>query len=158
MVNLFQGQPCMPTPWHYLWWGFRSFAVPFFPPHFCFPITLMKVRLCLICPLNCSRILKAHLSAFLQTLIWPFYVWCWSEVCIFCVASVIILSKSPVNGRLWDHFSFLEIGDFTDTYFRVLFHSFYDLSVISCCCFSSADLWCVFQSQYDHGCKFRRYQ
>ncbi len=33
--------------------------------------------------------------------------------------------------------SFLEVvGDFTDTYFRVHFHSFYDLSVINYCCFS----------------------
>ncbi len=48
------------------------------------------------------------------------------------------MSKSHVDSRLSEHHpSFLEVvGDFTDTYFRVNFHSFYDLSVINCCCFS----------------------
>ena len=48
------------------------------------------------------------------------------------------MSKSPEDSRLSEHHpSFLEVvGDFTDMYFRVHFHSFYDLSVINYCCFS----------------------
>ncbi len=49
------------------------------------------------------------------------------------------MSKSPEDSRLSEHHpSFLEVvGDFTDMSFRVHFHSFYDLSVINCCCFHS---------------------
>ncbi len=48
------------------------------------------------------------------------------------------MSKSPEDSRLSEHHpSFLEVvGDFTDMYFRVHFHSFYDLPVINYCCFS----------------------
>lgn len=48
------------------------------------------------------------------------------------------MSNSPADCRLSEHHpSFLEVvGDFTDMYFRVHFHSFYDLSVINYCCFS----------------------
>ena len=48
------------------------------------------------------------------------------------------MSDSPADCRLSEHHpSFLEVvGDFTDMYFRVHFHSFYDLSVINYCCFS----------------------
>ncbi len=47
------------------------------------------------------------------------------------------MSKSPEDSRLSEHHrSFLEVvADFTDTSFRVHFHSFYDLSVINSCCF-----------------------
>ncbi len=43
-----------------------------------------------------------------------------------------------MDSRLSEHHpSFLDVvGDFTDIYFRVHFHSFYDLSVINYCCFS----------------------
>lgn len=55
-------------------------------------------------------------------------------LCSFCNS----VSNSPADCRLTEHHpSFLEVvGDFTDMYFRVHFHSFYDLSVINCCCFS----------------------
>ncbi len=58
------------------------------------------------------------------------------------------VSKSPEDSRLSEHHpSFLEVvGDFTDTSFRVHFHSFYDLSVINYCCFLSDQVvvgcWC----------------
>ncbi len=48
------------------------------------------------------------------------------------------VSKSPEDSRLSEHHpSFLEVVvDFTDMSFRVYFHSYYyDLSVISYCCF-----------------------
>ncbi len=86
-----------------------------------------------------SKTLLAHLCAFLQTLILPFYFWCWSEVCILRCRLCNSVSKSPEDSRLSEHHpSFLEVvGDFTDTSFRVHFHSFYDLSVINYCCFLS---------------------
>ncbi len=85
-----------------------------------------------------SKTLLAHLCAFLQTLILPFYFWCWSEVCILLCSMCNFVSKSPVDSRLSEHHpSFLElVVDFTDIYFRVNFISFYNLSVInyrSCC-------------------------
>ncbi len=48
-------------------------------------------------------------------------------------------SKSPEDSRSSEyHPSFLEVvSDFTDTSFRVHFHSFYGLSVINYCCFHS---------------------
>ncbi len=47
------------------------------------------------------------------------------------------MSKSPEDSRLSEqHPSFLEVADFTDKYFRVHFHSFYDLSVIKTVVFS----------------------
>ncbi len=68
----------------------------------------------------------------------PFYFWCWSEVCILLCSICNSVSKSPEDSRLSEHQSFLEVvGDFTDTFFRVHFHSFYDLSVINYCCFLS---------------------
>ncbi len=47
------------------------------------------------------------------------------------------MSKSPADSILSEHHqSFLEVvGDFTDIYFRVHFHSFYYLPVINFCCF-----------------------
>ncbi len=86
-----------------------------------------------------SKTLLAHLCAFLQTLILPFYFWCWSEVCILLCSICNSVSKSPEDSRLSEHHpSFLEVvGDFTDTSFRGHFHSFYDLSVINYCCFLS---------------------
>ncbi len=96
-----------------------------------------------------SKTLLAHLCAFLQTLILPFYFWCWSEVCILLCSICNSVSKSPEDSRLSEHHSsFLEVvGDFTDTCFRVYFHSFYDLSVINYCCFLSRSgsvvgCWC----------------
>ncbi len=77
---------------------------------------------------------------FLQTLVLPFYIWCWSEVCILLCSICNSVSKSPEDSRLSEHHpSFLEVvADFTDMYFRVHFHSFYDLSVINnYCCFLS---------------------
>lgn len=55
-------------------------------------------------------------------------------LCSFCNS----VSNSPADCRLTEHHpSFLEVVcDFTDMYFRVHFHSFYDLSVINYCCFS----------------------
>ncbi len=49
------------------------------------------------------------------------------------------MSKSPEDSRLSEHHpSFLElVGDFTDTSFRVSFHSFFDLSVVNYYCFLS---------------------
>ncbi len=84
-----------------------------------------------------SKTLLAHLCAFLQTLILPFYFWCWSEVCILLCSICNSVSKSPEDSRLAEHHpSFLEVvGDFTDTSFRIHFHGFYDLSVINFCCF-----------------------
>ncbi len=58
-----------------------SFAVPFFSPHFCSPITLFIFVSSV--HKHSSKTLLAHLCAFLQTLILPFYFWCWSKVCIF---------------------------------------------------------------------------
>ncbi len=89
--------------------------------------------------INSSKALLAHLCAFLQTLILAFYFWCWSEVCISLCRICNSVSKSPEDSRLSEHHSsFLEVvGDFTDTSFRVHFHSFYDLSVINYCCFLS---------------------
>ncbi len=70
-----------------------------------------------------SRVL---LCAFLQTLILPFYFWCWSEVCILLCSICNYVSKSPEDSRLSEHHpSFLEvIADFTDMSFSVHFHSF----------------------------------
>ncbi len=89
--------------------------------------------------INSSKTLLAHLCAFLQTLILPFCFWCWSEVCILLCSICNSVSKSPEDSRLSEHQpSFLQVvGDFTDTSFRVHFHSFYDLSVINYCCFLS---------------------
>ncbi len=59
---------------------------------------------------------------------------------VSCCSICNSVSKSPENSRLSEHHpSFLEVvGDFTDTSFRVHFHSFYDLSVIiNYCCFLS---------------------
>ncbi len=86
-----------------------------------------------------SKTLLAHLCAFLQTPILPFYFWCWSEVFILLCSICNSVSKSPENSRLSEHHpSFLEdVGDFTDTSFRVHFHSFLYLSVINYCCFLS---------------------
>ncbi len=86
-----------------------------------------------------SKTLLAHLCAFLLTLILPCYFWCWSEVCILLCSICNSVSKSPEDRRLSEnHPSFLEVdGDFTDTSFRVHFHSFYDLSVINYRCFLS---------------------
>ncbi len=80
-----------------------------------------------------SKTLLAHLCAFLQTLILPFYFWCWSEVCILLCSICNSVLKSPEDSRLSEHLpSFLEVvGDFTDMSFRVHFHSFYDLSVVT---------------------------
>ncbi len=97
----------------------RIICSSLFSPHFCF--------------------LLAHLCAFSQTLILPFCFWCWSEVCILLCSVCNSVSKSPEDRRLLEHHpSFLQVvGDFTDTSFRVHFHSFYDLSVIDYCCFLS---------------------
>ncbi len=66
------------------------------------------------------------------------YLWCWFW-CILLCSIFNSLSKSPVDSRLSEHHpSFLEvIADFTDKFFMVHFHSFYDLSVINYCCFLS---------------------
>ncbi len=63
---------------------------------------------------------------FLQTRILPFYFWCWSEVCILLCSICNSVLKSPEDSRLSEHhLSFLEVvADFTDTSFRVYFHSF----------------------------------
>ncbi len=76
---------------------------------------------------------------FCKLLILPFYFWCWSEVCILLCNICNSVSKSPEDSRLSEHHpSFLEVvGDFTDTSFRVHFHSFHDFSVINYCCFLS---------------------
>ncbi len=83
---------------------------------------------------------------FLQTLILPLYYWCWSEVCILLCSICNSVSKSPEDSRFSEHHPrFLEVvGDFTDTSFRVYFHSFFYLSVINYCCFlsRSASHWC----------------
>ncbi len=39
---------------------------------------------------HCSESLLAHVCASLQTLILPFYFWCWSEDCILLYTSVIL--------------------------------------------------------------------
>ncbi len=103
------------------------------PPCFTDEITVSSVQK------HSSKALLAHLFAFLQTLILAFYFWCWSEVCISLCNICNSVSKSPEDSRLSEHHSsFLEVvGDFTDTSFRVHFHSFYDLSVINYCCFLS---------------------
>ncbi len=82
---------------------------------------------------------KLFWLTFVQTLILPFYFWCWSEVSILLCSICNSVSKSPEDSRLSEHHpSFLEVvGDFTDTSFRVHFHSFNDLSVINYCCFLS---------------------
>ncbi len=74
--------------------------------------------------INSSNTLLAHHYALLQTLILPFYFWCWSEVCILLCSICNSVSKSPEDSRLSEHHpSFLEVvGDFTDTSFRVHFH------------------------------------
>ncbi len=85
-----------------------------------------------------SKALLAHLCVFLQTLILYFYFWCWSEVWILLCSICNPVSKSEDSRLSEHHHSFLEVvGDFTDTSFRVHFHSFYDLSVINYCCFIS---------------------
>ncbi len=110
-----------------------------FSPHFCFPIIRYRFIFVSSVHKHSSKTLLAHLSAFLQTLILPFYFCCRSEVCILLCSFCTSVSKSPEDSRLSEHHpSFLEVvGDFTDTSFRVHFHNFYDLSVINCCCFLS---------------------
>ncbi len=94
------------------------------------------------------KTLLAHLCAFLQTLILPFYFCCWSKVCIFLCSICNSVSKSPEDSGLSEHHpSFLEalqtrLLGFIFTSFRVHFHSFYDLSVINYCCFLSRFLCC----------------
>ncbi len=58
-------------------------------------------------------------------------------MCISLCSICNSVSKSPEDRRSSEHHpSFLEVvSDFTDTSFRVHFHSFYGLSVINCCCF-----------------------
>ncbi len=60
------------------------------------------------------------------------------------------MSKSPEDSRLSEHHpSFLEVvGDFTDTSFRVHFHSFYDLSVIYTVVFSADQVVAVVASGF----------
>ncbi len=60
------------------------------------------------------------------------------------------MSKSPEDSRLSEHYpSFLEVvGDFTDTSFRVHFHSFYDLSVIYTVVFSADQVVAVVASGF----------
>ncbi len=96
--------------------------------------------------INSSKTLLAHFCAFLLTLILPFYFWCWSEVYILPCNICDSVSKSSEESRFSEHRpSFLEVvGDFTDTSFRVHFHSFYDLSVINYCCFLSRSGRCWF--------------
>ncbi len=122
-----------------------SFAVPFFPPHLCFPITQIKAHVSSVHK-HSFKTLLAHLCAFLQTLILSFF-WRWSEVCILLCSICNSVSKSPEDSRLSEHHpSFLKVvGDFTDTPFRVHFHSFYDLFVINYCCFlsRSGSCWLV---------------
>ncbi len=106
-----------------------------FSPHFCFSHHFDKCSSLSHLSINlCSKTLYWPL----QTLILPFYIWCWSEVCILLCSICNSVSKSPVDSRWSEHHpSFLEVvGDFTDMYFRVHFHNFYDLPVINCCCFS----------------------
>ncbi len=116
-----------------------SFLVPFFLQIFAFPSLRSRFFFVSSVHKHSSKTLLARLCAFLQTLIYPFYFWCWSEVCILLCSICNSVSKSPEDSRLSEHHpSFLEVvGDFTDTYFRVHFHSFYDLSVINYCCFLS---------------------
>ncbi len=146
----------MPIPWKHLHHAlqmrllcFESFAVTFFL------IFLLSHHLRLIfvslVHTYSSKTLLAHLCAFLQTLILPFYFWCWSEVCILLCSICNSVSKSPEDSRLAEHHpSFLEVvGDFTDTSFRIHFHSFYDLSVINYCCFlrQSGHCWLLVVSK-----------
>ncbi len=117
-----------------------SFAVSFFFLHiFAFPLVFVSSV-----NKHSSKTLLAHLCDFWQPLILPFYFWCWSEVCILLCSIFNSVSKSPEDSRLSEHHpSFLEVvGDFTDTSFRVYFHSFYDLSVINSCCFLSRSGHC----------------
>ncbi len=111
----------------------------FFLHIFAFPS--LRSRLILVSSVykHSFKTLLAHLCAFLQTLILPFYFWCWSEVCILLCSICNSVSKSLEDSRLSEHHpSFLEVvGDFTDTSFRVHFHSFHDLSVSNYCCFLS---------------------
>ncbi len=121
-------------------WDLLQF--PFFFLHiFAFPSLVIIVS---SVHKHSSKTLLAHLCTFLQTLILPFYFWCWSEVCILLCSICISLSKSPDDSRLLEHHpSFLDVvGDFTDTSFRVHFHSFYDLSVFNYCCFLSWSCRC----------------
>ncbi len=131
-------------PWHHLHhalqmrlytWDHLQF--PFFLHIFAFPS--LKFIFVSSVHKHSSKTLLAHLCAFLQTLILPFYFWCWSEVCILLCSICNSVSKSPEDSRLSEHHpSFLEVvGDFTDTSFRVHFYRFYDLSVINYCCFLS---------------------
>ncbi len=76
---------CMLRPWHHLHhalqmrihaWDLLQFI---YSPHFCFPITWDKGSSLSHRPIN--------------TLILPFYVWCWSEVCISLCTSVILCRR-----------------------------------------------------------------
>ncbi len=61
----------------------------------------IKVNLCL--HKHSSKTLLTHPCALLQTLILPFYLWCWSEVCILLWSFCNSVSKSPEDSRLSEH-------------------------------------------------------
>ncbi len=127
-------------------WGcmLRIICSPLFLHTFAFPSLRLRFIFVSSVHKHSSKTLLAHLCAFLQTLILPFYFWCWSEVCILLCSICNSVSKSPEDSRLSEHHpSFLEdVEDFTDMSFRVHFHSFYDLSVINYCCFLSRSGGC----------------
>ncbi len=109
-----------------------SFAVPFFSPHFLLSHHLDKGSSLSHRSINTvPKLFWLTFVLFFQTLILPFYFWCWSEVCILLCNICNSVSKSSEDSRLSEHNpSFLEVvGDFTDTSFRVQVHSFYYLSV-----------------------------
>ncbi len=142
-----------------------SFAVPFFSPHFllshhldkgsslshCLPLSHRSIN-------TVPKLFWLTFVLFFQTLILPFYFLCWSEVCILLCNICNSVSKSPEDSRLSEHNpSFLEVvGDFTDTSFRVQFHSFYYLSVINYCCFlsQSGSCWLFPNSWFLHALCF----
>ncbi len=125
-------------PWHHLHhalqmrlYAWDHLQFPFFLHIFAFPS--LRLRFIFV-----SSVHKQFQNSSGSPLL-PFYFWCWSEVCILLCSICNCVSKSPQDRRLSEYRpSFLEVvADFTDTSFRVHFHSIFYLSVINYCCFLS---------------------
>ncbi len=86
--------PCMPMPWqhrhHALQMRLYSWDLLQFPFFSTFLLSHHLNKGSSLSHKHHFKTLLAYLCTFLQTLILPFYCWCWSEFASCCVASVIL--------------------------------------------------------------------
>ncbi len=82
----------------------RSFAVPFFFYTFFLSHCLDKGSSLSYRSINTfPKLFWLTFVLFLPTLILPFYLWCWSEVCSLLCSICNSVSKSPEDSRLSEH-------------------------------------------------------